>query len=111
MTEFRIPSDLQVWIDARKQHRLSHAVIQMARELGMNPRKLGGLNNHRQEPWKAPLPEFVADLYLRRFGRSQPETVLSIEQLARNQWEKKQERRARRAAERATAENEAEPAS
>jgi hypothetical protein len=103
MTKFRIPSDLQVWIDARKQHRLSHVVIQMARELGMNPKKLGGLNNHRQERWKAPLPEFIADLYLRRLGRSQPETVLSIEQIARNQWEKKKDRRARRAAERAAA--------
>jgi hypothetical protein len=103
MTGFRIPSDLQAWIDARQQHRLSHAVIQMARELGMSPKKLGGLSNHRQEPWKAPLPEFIADLYRRQFGRSQPETVVSIEQLARNQWEKKQERRARRAAERAAA--------
>ncbi|HYC88770.1 MAG TPA: hypothetical protein VEO54_06130 [Thermoanaerobaculia bacterium] len=109
MTRFRIPADLQVWIETRKRYRLSHAVIQMARELGMNPRKLGGLNNHRQQAWKAPLPELVADLYLRRFGRSQPETVMTIEQIARNQWEKKQERRARRAAERATAQNEEEP--
>lgn len=32
----------QVWIDARKRHNLSHAHIQMARELGMNPiRSLG----------------------------------------------------------------------
>jgi hypothetical protein len=105
MTKFRIPTDLQVWIDARKRHRLSHAVVQMARELGMNPRKLGSLDNHRQEPWKAPLPEFIAELYLRRFGRSQPETLLTIEEIARKQWEKKQERRARRAAERANVES------
>jgi hypothetical protein len=24
----------------------------------MNPRKLGGLANHRQEPWKVPLPQY-----------------------------------------------------
>jgi hypothetical protein len=41
MTKLRIPSDLQAWIDARKRHRLSHAVVQMARELGMNPKNLG----------------------------------------------------------------------
>lgn len=109
MTKFRIPSDLQVWIDARKRHRLSHATVQMARELGMNPRKLGGLDNHRQEPWKAPLPEFIADLYRRNFGRSQPETVMSIEEIARKKWEKKQERRARRAAERTGTEDSDEP--
>ena len=109
MSKFRIPSDLQAWIDARKRHRLSHAVVQMARELGMNPKKIGGLNNHRQEPWKAPLPEFVGELYRRRFGRSQPETVMTIEEIARKQWEKKQERRARRTAERTVAKNEDEP--
>ncbi len=40
----------------------------MARELGMNPKKLGGLSNHRQEPWKMPLPQFIEDLYEKRFG-------------------------------------------
>jgi hypothetical protein len=32
---------LQLWIDARKRHRLSHEQLQMARELGLNPKKLG----------------------------------------------------------------------
>jgi hypothetical protein len=34
---------LQVWIDARKRHRLSHAQVQRARELGMNPKRLGNI--------------------------------------------------------------------
>lgn len=29
-------------------------------KLGMHPRKLGKLNNHDQEPWKAPLPQWAA---------------------------------------------------
>jgi hypothetical protein len=49
----RIPPHLQDWIDARKRHHLSHAHVQMARELGMNPKELGKLDNHKQEPWKA----------------------------------------------------------
>jgi hypothetical protein len=35
----------------------------MARELGMNPNKLGQLDNHGQEPWKAPLPRLIEHLY------------------------------------------------
>ena len=45
----------------------------MARELGLNPRKLGSLANHKQEPWKAPLPLFIEDIYFMRFGRDRPE--------------------------------------
>ena len=37
----------QVWIDARKRFHLSHAHIQMAREIGLNPKKLGKLANHK----------------------------------------------------------------
>ena len=36
----------------------------MARELGLNPKKFGGLANHRQEPWKLPLPEFILEALL-----------------------------------------------
>ncbi len=70
----RVPQDLQVWIVARKRHRLSLAHVQMARELGMNPKKLGKLDNHDQEPWKAPLPLFIEHLYEKRFGKSRPES-------------------------------------
>ena len=45
---------MQAWVDARKRHHLSHAQVQMARELGMNPAKLGKLDNHKQELWKLP---------------------------------------------------------
>src|SRR5207245_1196080 len=69
----RIPPDLQAWIDARRRHHLSHAHVQMARELGMNPRKLGKIDNHDQEPWKAPLPVFIETLYEKRFGHARPE--------------------------------------
>ena len=58
-----LPPRLQIWVDARKRHRLSQAQVQMARELGLNPTKLGKLDNHRQEPWKAPLPRLIEDLY------------------------------------------------
>ena len=102
MPKPRIPADLQVWIEARKRFRLSHAQVQMARELGMNPKKLGGLANHRQEPWKLPLPEFIEELYERRFGRSRPDRVVSIEDRAAELAEKKAARKTERAAKRET---------
>ena len=83
MAQKRIPEHLQAWIDARKRHKLSHAHVQMACELGMNPRKLGKLDNHHQEPWKLPLPAFIEDLYCKRFGKERPDVVLSIEERAR----------------------------
>ena len=51
----------------------------MARELGLNPGKLGKISNHRQEPWKAPPPQFIEHLYLKRFGREQPRVVTPAE--------------------------------
>jgi hypothetical protein len=70
---------MQAWIDARKRHRLSHAQVQMARELGMNPKKLGTLDNHDQEPWKMPLRQYIEHLYFKRFGKERPDVVVSIE--------------------------------
>jgi len=75
----RLPDRLQVWIDARTRHHLSDAHVQMARELGLNPKKLGKLGSHRQEPWKASLPEFIEGLYMKRFGKRRPDVVLSME--------------------------------
>lgn len=85
---------MQAWIDARKRHHLSRAQVQMARELEMNPAKLGKLDNHRQEPWKLPLPQFIEELYLKRFGKTAPDRVVSIEERARPQPQKKHARRA-----------------
>ena len=90
----KVAQKLQDWVVARKRHHLSHAHVQMARELGFNPKKLRGKDNHRQEPWKLPLPEFIADLYRKRFGRAEPENVLSIEEHSRLQRQRKAVRKA-----------------
>ncbi len=86
----------QAWLEARRRHRLSHAHVQMACEIGLNPKKLGKIDNHDQEPWKLPLPEFIEQLYVKRFGRERPEVVMSIEERVRRAGKKKAERKARR---------------
>jgi hypothetical protein len=74
-----VSNKLRPWIEARKKYNLSHAQIQMARELGLNPKKFGGMANHKQEQWKAPLPEYIEYLYQKRFGKKMPNDIRSIE--------------------------------
>ena len=89
-----LPPQVRAWVEARKRHRLSHAQVQMARELGLNPGKLGKISNHRQEPWKAPLPQFIEHLYLKRFGREQPRVVTPAEKWERSAAARKPARNA-----------------
>ncbi len=97
----KIPDKLQAWIDARKAYHLSHSQVQMARDLSMNPKGLRKLANHKQEKWKLPLPLFIEECYFKRFGRTQPEQVTPIEQVAkainRTKKKKKLEREQKRA--------------
>jgi len=59
----------------------------------MNPKKFGKIANEKQEHWKAPLPAFIEDIYLKRFGRDKPGDVKSIEEVLRLKEIKKEERR------------------
>ena len=83
------PQKLKPWIEARTHFNLSHAQIQMARELGMNPRKLGGMANHKQESWKMPLPRYIEHLYKKQFGKDVPDHVRPIETKLRQKRNRK----------------------
>src|SRR5260370_12294085 len=74
---------MQAWIEARKRHHLSHAQVHMARELGMNPAKLGNIDNHKQQPSKLPLPHSIEELYFKGFRKTSPGAVLLIEERCR----------------------------
>lgn len=67
----------------------------------MNPKSLGKIDNHHQEPWKLPLPDFIKALYFKRFGRHHPEKVVTIEERLRLEEERsaarKEAKRLRRA--------------
>jgi hypothetical protein len=76
---------LDTWAEAQKRFHLSDLHIQMARELGLHPKKFGGLANHRQEPWKLPLPEFIAECYRKRFHRESPAQVVPLAEVAKRQ--------------------------
>ncbi len=86
----KIPEKLKIWVDVRRRFRLTDAQIQMARELGLNPKKFGKLANHRQEPWKEPLSDYIETLYYKRFKRHKPEQVKSVERIAKDKKKKKE---------------------
>lgn len=62
----------------------------------MNPKKFGKLANHKQEPWKEPLPEFIESLYRKRFKKDRPESVRSVEQMVKEKERKQAERKVRK---------------
>jgi hypothetical protein len=64
----------------------------------MTPKKLGKVDKHKQELWKAPLPIFIETLYFKRFGRDRPEEVITIKQRATERAPKQAARRAAKAA-------------
>lgn len=78
-------SQIEKWIVAQKKHRLSDTHVQMARELGLNPDKLGKIDNHRQESWKAPLPEFIEEIFYKRFKKERPDVVKPLKQILKEQ--------------------------
>jgi hypothetical protein len=51
---------------------------------GMNPKKLGKLDNHDQEPWKMPLRQYIEHLYFKRFGKERPDEIPFIEEKIRH---------------------------
>jgi len=76
---------LDAWAEAQKRFHLSDLPLQMARELGLHPKQCGGLANHRQEPWKLPLPEGIAECYRARFHRERPVKVVPLAAVAKRQ--------------------------
>jgi hypothetical protein len=56
------------WLNAKKLCRLSRRQMEMARALGMNPKKLPGLRPSPQQGWKLPVGAFIEDCYRKRFG-------------------------------------------
>lgn len=79
-------SQIEKWIAAQRKHRLSDTHVQMARKLGLNPDKLGKIDNHKQEAWKSPLPEFIEEIYFKRFRKKRPDnTVRPLKQILKDE--------------------------
>lgn len=97
----RVPPQLQPWVEARKRYRLSHAHIQLARELGNESQDARQARQLPAGAVEGSVPVFIEDLYFKRCGKHRPERVLSIEDRVAEIDRRKKERRERKAARRA----------
>ena len=68
MAKKRRAHDEEAWTNAKKICRLTARQVEMARALGMNPRKIPGLRPSPQERWKLPVGEFIEQRYRKRLG-------------------------------------------
>jgi hypothetical protein len=93
-------SNFGTWIEARKRFKLTDCQIQMARELGLNPKKFGSLAPNKHELWKSPLGEFIEHIYFKRFKKDRPERIVRLEVQLKEIEAKKNERRKRRQSDR-----------
>ncbi len=57
-----------MWIEAKKRCRLNSATIQMAKEMGLNPKSLIKNIPNKKQQWKAPVQVWIQDMYEDRFG-------------------------------------------
>ena len=62
--------DEEAWSNAKRVCRLSGRQVEMARALGMNPKKLPGLRPSPEQRWKRPVGEFIEERYRKRFGEN-----------------------------------------
>lgn len=97
---------IEKWVTAQKKHKLSDKHVQMARELGLNPDKLGKIDNHKQETWKAPLPQFIEEVYFKRFKREEPIDIRSLKEIIADDKARKEKKKKEKAKKRAAIEKE-----
>jgi len=97
--------ELQRWARVKREHALSDAQVQMARELGINPRRVLEPDKAGQEP----LARRIETLYLKRFKKPLPDSVVPLRQAlhdarARERAEARERRLRKRQAEKDHAE-------
>jgi len=75
----------ELWAECKKKCRLNVADIELAKKLGLNPRSLIKNIPNKNQPWKAPIKEWLRGIEAKRNKKS--------EQKARrkNKWRNEQE--------------------
>ena len=56
----------RLWVEAKRRCHLSVEDVRMAREMGLNPRSLIKNIPSKNEQWKAPVKDWIRDMYRKR---------------------------------------------
>jgi hypothetical protein len=59
------------WKEAKVRCRLSDEAVKMAKEMGLNPLRLIKNIPNKSQLWKAPVEEWVRDMYDKKHMKSQ----------------------------------------
>lgn len=69
MSKTKKAKNKDLWAKAKKTCRLNEREVQMAQQLGLNPKKL--IANHsscKHESWKTPVGEWIREIHAKQFG-------------------------------------------
>ncbi len=64
-----------LWAEVKKRCRLKQDDIVMAKQLGMTPKSLLKNIPSPKEKWKAPVKQWIRDLYFQKYGKLIGRTV------------------------------------
>lgn len=59
------------WAEAKRRCRLNEEDIRLAKEMGLNPKSLIKNIPNKSEPWKAPVKDWIHDMYDKRQRKSE----------------------------------------
>ena len=55
----------ELWDEAKKRCHIGDEEIRMAKEMGLNPKSLIKNIPNKSEQWKAPVKDWIHDMYIR----------------------------------------------
>jgi hypothetical protein len=87
MANKRRSHDEEAWTNVKKICRLTARQVEMARRLGMNPKKLPRLRPSPHQRWKLPVGAFIEECYRKRFGGDpRDQDPRGVETRSRKPW-------------------------
>jgi len=72
----------RLWIEAKRRCRLNDNDIQIAKELGLNPRSLIKNIPSKTEQWKLPVKDWIHQMYQKRHEKSERKKACKVQAAA-----------------------------
>jgi hypothetical protein len=72
----------RLWIEAKRRCRLNDNDIQIAKELGLNPRSLIKNIPSKTEQWKLPVKDWIHQMYQKRHVKSERKKARKVQAAA-----------------------------